>query len=246
MSSSECSSGSASCSSGSQSTCGSSRCSSGSQSTCGSSRCSSGSECSCGKKEAKSGQNWKSQVHFVYDPLVWGSQFKPRTLEFDNGSLTKTVRTIWTKSSQQILEIWVYKCYLRNMPQVTNIFLNHQFVVIKSTNYWWSIEKDDRRIIIYRSQVQGNVLNFVDAIDQHGEHLTIQRRLPVTELSHDKGRPGKTMQDLVDFLNNENELYKPYKLLDDNCQDFAKRIFDEFAVGKKHGKVVGSDGCAVS
>ena len=236
MSSSRCSSGSASCSSGSES-------------TCGSARCSSGSECTCGKKGAKTGQTWKNQVHFVYDPLIYYTPwFKPCTLEFDNNdSLKKDLRRDWSDRSQQILEIWVYKCKLRDMWQVTDFYLNHQFIVIKSTNLWWSIEKDNSRIVIYRSMFEGNVRDFVDAIDQHGDHCAIQRRLPVTELSHDKGKPGKTIEDLVDFLQKGNELHKSYDLLKDNCKDFAKRIFDEFAVGKKHGKVVGRDSyCAVS
>ena len=234
MSSSECSSDSASCSSGSES-------------TCGSARCSSGSECTCGKKRAKTGQKWKNQVHFVYDPLIYYTPwFKPCTLEFDNNdSLKKDLRRDWSDRSQQILEIWVYKCKLRDMWQVTDFYLNHQFVVIKSTNFWWSIEKDDKRILINRSKYERNVRDFVDAIDQKGYHFPMVRRLPVTQLSHDKCQPGKTMEDLVNFLYYGNELLKAYDVAKDNCKDFAERIFNEFAEGKKHGKVVGSD-CAVS
>ena len=246
MSSSECSSDSASCSSGSESTCGSARCSSGSESTCGSSRCSSGSECTCGKKRAKTGQKWESQVHFVYEPEHWCSPFGPHTREFEEYSLREDMR-VWAKTdaSENILEIWVYKCKLRDMWQVTDFYLNHQFVVIKSTNFWWSIEKDDKRILINRSKYERNVRDFVDAIDQKGYHFPMVRRLPVTQLSHDKCQPGKTMEDLVNFLYYGNELLKAYDVAKDNCKDFAERIFNEFAEGKKHGKVVGSD-CAVS
>lgn len=248
MSSSECSSGSASCSSGSESTCDSASCSSGSESTCGSARCSSGSECTCGKKGAKTGQKWGSQVHFVYEPVSWCSPFGRHTCEFEVHSLKKEME-LFAKAdgSEKILEIWVYKCKLRNMWQLTDFYFNHQFVVIKSTKLWWSIEKDDRRIVINRSTFERNVRDFVDAIDQRGKHFPMARRLPVTELSHDQGKPGKTMEDVVNFLYYGNELFKSYDLVNDNCKDFAERIFNEFAKGKKHGKVVGSDSnCAVS
>ena len=246
MSSSGCSNGSASCSSGNESTCGSARGSSGSECTCGSARGSSGSECTCGKKRAKTGQKWKSQVHFVYEPVHYFPFLGPRTREFEDHSLRKDMeRFANADASENILEIWVYKCKLRDMWQLTDFYFNHQFLVIRSTNYWWSIEKDDARILINRSLFQGNVRDFVDTIDQQGGHFLMARRLPVTQLSYDKGKPGKTMKDLVNFLLYGKELSKSYDLVNDNCKDFAERIFNEFAEGKKHGKVFGSD-CKVS
>ena len=246
MSSSECSSGSASCSSGSESTCGSASCSSGSESTCGSASCSSGSECTCGKKGAKTGQKWENRVHFVYEPVYWNSPSGFHRCEFEDHSLQKDMELFAEAGgSEKILEIWVYKCKLRNMWQLTDFFFNHQFVVIKSTNFWWSIEKDDKRIAINRSTFERNVRDFVDTIDKHGDHFLMARRLPVTQLSYDECKPDKTMADVVNFLYYGNELLKAYDVAKDNCKDFAERIFNEFAEGKKHGKVVGSD-CAVS
>ena len=40
------------------------------------------------------------------------------------------------------------------------------------------------------------------------------------------------MKDLIDYLYQKDELHKPYNLASDNCKDFAKRIFDEFAKSK--------------
>ena len=223
MSSSECSSGSASCSSGSAS-------------------CSSGRECTCGKKGAKTGQKWENQVRFVYEQVHWYSPSERHTCEFEDHSLLKDMeRFAEADGKEKILEIWVYKCKLRNMWQLTNFFFNHQFVVIKSTNFWWSIEKDDKRIVIYRSAFERNVRYFVDTIDQHGDHSLTERRLPVTQLSYDECKPDKTMADVVNFLYYGNELLKPYDWVNDNCKDFAERIFNEFAKEKKHGKVLGSD-----
>ena len=62
-------------------------------------------------------------------------------------------------------------------------------------------------------------------------------------MSYDRGR--KTIKDLIDFLYDEDELNINYDLLVNNCKDFAKRIFDEFAETKRHYKIRGSN-CVVS
>ena len=48
------------------------------------------------------------------------------------------------------------------------------------------------------------------------------------------------MNDLIDFLYNTDELNIKYHFLDDNCKDFAKRIFDEFAKTMFHDTVFGT------
>ena len=56
-------------------------------------------------------------------------------------------------------------------------------------------------------------------------------------MSYDAGR--KSMKDLIEFLYHKDELNKAYHWIDDNCKDFAKRVFDEFAANKFHGTVLG-------
>jgi len=57
-----------------------------------------------------------------------------------------------------------------------------------------------------------------------------ERRTPVEIMKQDSGRG--SMEDLIDYLYGEDELNKPYDWLLDNCQHFAKRIFDEIAKTK--------------
>lgn len=71
----------------------------------------------------------------------------------------------------------------------------------------------------------------MDSIED-GKHFQRERRTPVCQLSYDKGR--KSIKDLIDFLYDRDELNIEYDLLDDNCKDFAKRIFDEFAETNFH------------
>ena len=46
-------------------------------------------------------------------------------------------------------------------------------------------------------------------------------------MNKDSGR--RSMMDLIDYLYQKDELNKPYSLMFENCQHFAKRIFDEIA-----------------
>lgn len=62
---------------------------------------------------------------------------------------------------------------------------------------------------------------------EDGKHFQRERRTPVCQLSYDEGR--KSIKDLIDFLYDRDELNIEYDLLEDNCKDFAKKVFDEFA-----------------
>ena len=86
--------------------------------------------------------------------------------------------------SEKILQIWVYKSKLRNMKQIIQIIFNHEFVVPETTKWWWSIEKDDARILIQRSEQLNDVRDSVDTIED-GKYFQRERRTLVRQLSYD-------------------------------------------------------------
>ena len=183
-----------------------------------------------GKKGMKTGQTWKRQVNLVYPS-------DRKYYAIDDHTLKSEMKEL-IDETEKILQIWVHKCKLRALWwQITQLLFNHQFVVLETTKWWWSIEKDDARILIQRSKKLEDVRDFVDTI-KDGKHFMRDRRTPVCQLSYDKGR--KSMKDLIDFLYNTDELNLKYHFLDDNCKDFAKRIFDEFAETKVHDIVFGA------
>ena len=101
--------------------------------------------------------------------------------------------------SENILNIWVFKSPLSDW-QRTQLFLNHQFVVIKTKNWWWSIEKNSEVILIQRSKHfkgYGGVLDYAN---------NNKRKTPLIRVSSDVGQ--KTMKDLIEFLHEEDELNK--------------------------------------
>ena len=177
------------------------------------------------KIRGKNGQNWARQVN-LYDPN------SSTLFIIEDNSLTEVMSEL-IDTSEEILQIWVYKCPVFKL-QLTKLLLNHQFVVFETQSWWWSIEKDDKRILIQKSKYFSTVRDFVNSEP---------RKNFVIQLSYDKGR--KTLKDLIHFLYNTDELNIKYDLVQNNCQDFVKRIFDEFAERKLHDKIRGSD-CVVS
>ena len=172
------------------------------------------------KMGAKTGQNWEGQVNF------FDSSSSALNIIRDD-SLRKVMSKL-VDTSEEIMRIWVYKCPLSSW-QVTQLLFNHQFVVFQTPDWWWSIEKDDRRILIQKSKSFSCVRDRVN---------NEPRKKNVTQMGCDEGH--KTIKDLIRFLYETNELYIKYDLLNNNCQDFAARIFDEFAKTKHHDKVFGS------
>lgn len=134
--------------------------------------------------------------------------------------------------SENILNIWVFKSPLSDW-QRTQLFLNHQFVVIKTKNWWWSIEKNSEVILIQRSKHfkgYGGVLDYAN---------NNKRKTPLLRVSSDVGQ--KTMKDLIEFLHEEDELNKTYFWNVNNCKHFAKKIYDEFAKRTLHDITLGCD-----
>ncbi|XP_078346020.1 uncharacterized protein LOC144631462 [Oculina patagonica] len=166
---------------------------------------------------ALTGGEWKNQLVFVPDvDHGWGE--------------TEIIKDFWLipkmadliDDSQEITRIEVYK---KPFAKVAN----HQFVVLETTKFHWSIEKDSKQIVIQRGSLD-KVKNF----DIGGK-----RTDPVEVMSSDKGTG--TMKDLIEFLFYENELWRSYNLVHENCQNFAKRVFDKFADTQVHDIGIGSE-----
>jgi len=138
------------------------------------------------KIRGKNGQNWARQVN-LFDPS------SSTLFIIEDNSLTEVMSEL-IDTSEEILQIWIYKCPL-NKLQVTQMFFNHQFVVFETQSWWWSIEKDDKRILIQRSKYVSMVRDFVSSEP---------RKDYVTQMSYDKGR--KTLKDLIHFLYDTDEL----------------------------------------
>lgn len=118
---------------------------------------------------------------------------------FDNPTLQYAM-SLLIDCSERILNIWVFKSPLYGW-QRTVLFMNHQFVVIETANWWWSIEKNDKEIVIQRSKhFKGR------GVRDHANNK--KRKTPLRRVSSDKGQ--KTMAKLIKFLYQKDELNESY------------------------------------
>ena len=97
--------------------------------------------------------------------------------------------------------------------------LNHQFVVIDSPSWWWSIERNNEKLL------QRN--NKLSVIEDYNEGSP--RNVPVEEIK--QGDCKGTMKGLIEFLHRKEELQTKYDLVLNNCKTFANRVFNEYLVG---------------
>ena len=120
--------------------------------------------------------------------------------------------------SEKLKEMRLYKVPLVGW-QLTQVVFNHQFVVIYSSSWWWSIERDIEKILLQRSKFPSVVRNYNEGF---------LRKFPVVEIK--RGDCKGTMKDLIEFLHCKGELKTEYDLVSNNCKTFANHVFNRFVV----------------
>ena len=162
-----------------------------------------------GSISGSKGGKWTSQLRTYF-------YTENGKIEVNRYSLQKCVEDLHRiTNSEEIQYIGSYQC-----PLVENIkghlIAYHQFLVIETTNWYWSIGKDSEKILLQRSKAK-------DCVEKFKEGQA--RYTPVTMIDENEGKG--SMRDLMKFIC-ENELDKTYYLLGDNCQRFAERLFNQF------------------
>ena len=177
----------------------------------------------------KMGEKWGSRLTF--DPEAdksVGSVF-----HIDDDSLIENMRgQDGIDTSELIWNISVFRVPLSDY-QITQFLFNHQFIVIETPNWFWSIEKNSERILIQRSRELSCVRDYVQQSP---------RKTPLDKMSADQGRG--SMMDLIEFLHHKDELNTQYDWIEDNCKDFSKRVYNKFAKTKYHHSIL--DACIIS
>ena len=160
-----------------------------------------------------SGCQWQSLIYF--EPYA-GSNSEEVVPINDTELNTKFNELIDIDEPIESIAIYSHKLY---DIQLTQGLLYHSFVVLKTSKWWWTIEKNTEGITIQRSKK----LRFV--IDWYRRS---ERPSPLT--LRKEGNSKATMHDLIRSLYYSGELNKTYNFLTSNCQVFANRIFDYFAM----------------
>ena len=162
---------------------------------------------------------------FYFDPDVNLTE-PPRYADciMTNYELRKLLQNKVDDVSEKIEEVRYYTHPL-NTWQMSKIFLHHAFIVLKTENWFWSIEKDEGGITVQRSKQLENVR---DKCHKQNRITGI-----TTGISLAKNSPGNdtTVIELFNHMWSEGYMDLNYHFLNDNCQQFADRI-DEFVHSK--------------
>jgi len=161
-----------------------------------------------------SGEEWTGQLYFDHVSDKPGSYgfFMSNEQLMDNLSALIDVK-------ETVEMMTVYKCPLAGLGWMSNVLFYHAFVVLKTAQWWWSVEKNEKGIFIQRSRK-------IDYVKDRF-HGKLRPGTPVP-LCTDKGRV--KMDDVIKWIYVNDELEKKFNMLSDNCKHFASRMFDSFAL----------------
>lgn len=150
------------------------------------------------RKSAKGG--WSNQLYF--DPEADNEFGINYYIEHEGlGKLSTLV-----DAEERILNVYAYKVPLNNW-QLTSFTMYHLFIIFKTKSWWWSIEKHSDCISIQRSKLESAV---------RCKHIQTYRRTPINLVKSDSG--SKSVNDLICWLYNKNELNKEFDELFSNCK----------------------------
>lgn len=164
-------------------------------------------------KPSRSGKGGEWRGELVYDP----GQFTSFHLT-PNFLTGKMCEFEGIDAFERLQTIWLFKRPLYE-GQFTQIFMNHQFVVMQTMHWYWSIEKLADGILLQKNESSFMVREYREGI---------RRNKPVVEIKH--GTCQGSVIDLIEFLYCRDELNRPYHLVEDNCKNFANRVFDKFVL----------------
>uniref|UniRef100_A0A7M5X7X5 Uncharacterized protein n=1 Tax=Clytia hemisphaerica TaxID=252671 RepID=A0A7M5X7X5_9CNID len=169
----------------------------------------------------KKGGEWKGKLYFNPDAKVG----KDEGINLSHDELQSKLASL-VDIGENINEVWLYTTPLSGW-QLTHALLYHAYIVLETNDYFWSLEKNADELVLQRSKVGNNVKEYL-----HG------KKRPVLLLSskpsqHKHQWSDLRLKNLFDHLFKKRELSKTYNWLNDNCQDFANRIYDYISNNKR-------------
>ena len=120
----------------------------------------------------------------------------------------------WLDESEKIEEMSIY-IHPLHWWQISQNVMHHAYIVLKTKDWWWSIEKNDAGVTIQRSKEIEHVRDKYYRIKRQ-ESLIIG----ITEVLR-KSVTHLTMKQLIEHIHNDKYVDEEYSILQSNCQKFA-------------------------
>lgn len=158
------------------------------------------------------GGKWTHTIYFDPD----ADKTIGKTYQIRDDELIDRLGTL-VDPGEAIIKIFAYKTPLFKI-QLTSLTMYHAFIIFETDKWWWSIEKDGEGIVIQRSKLLSAV-KCKQRQKSRGSRISL--------VKEDKGRG--SVEDLISWLFEKNELNHRYHFLFSNCKTFAKGVFDHVA-----------------
>ena len=184
-----------------------------------------------GMCESKKGDGeWKSQICF--DPRADGND---SLVYVTDDELRHKLKEL-VDSTERIEMAYVYKVPLTD-AQITDLFLHHSYVILDTSKWWWSIEKNSEGNITsylwpfkFDSFTLGITIQRVKSFDSVCYKYRQKQRVnniwngnSPTKIKEDAGVI--TLEELIDWLYCSDALNKKYSWKSSNCQHFSNALF---------------------
>ena len=185
------------------------------------------------------GGDWKGELYF-YDDIGEPEDLTKHTMERDN--LVETLHRL--VNDERIIKFEEWRNPLFNWQNslwpnasvnaIVNGLLYHAFIVIKTTHNWWSIGKSTDGITLQRSKYWKNVTYEYKRKKRPQGIISpkIKRNRGPLQMPCDSTF---SIYDIFDRIDDTHELTLEYHLLNDNCKDFATRIYKYCNNVRKNG-----------
>lgn len=103
--------------------------------------------------------------------------------------------------------------------------LHHAFIVFKTKNWWWSIEKNAEGLTIQRAKQ----LESVRDVYRRAKRTTGETSSTNIVLKRKSSDCDMKINELINYIWRKDSLNKVYFIKDSNCQEFAKFIFERIS-----------------
>jgi len=160
------------------------------------------------------GRKWMGELRYIPDDGPTKT-YTPSELFYEicQGGIDEGFKEVFEK-------VDAYKTKL-SAWQLTSFMLYHMFIVFETRSWYWSIEKHSDRITIQRSKNRSTVKDRFNGEQRTGTPM---------HMAFDNGKTFKSVNELLREL--LIQLLFAYDVLMNNCQHFAKQMFNSISLTK--------------
>jgi len=157
------------------------------------------------------GADWTGKITLILD---CGHSYESRVLS--SGNAVREIEYL-IQPEETIQQVWMYSTRLFWYQLYQGLFMWHAYIMLETQNWYWSIEKNTKGIVIQRSKNPDFIKYLVEGHE---------RKPPITLRQHAVGSQTVSIRHVFDWAASQRGIVYNAYLWMTNCQGFAGRLFD--------------------